>query len=156
MQEFGGVEKVGVSLVSPLLLVRALTVLTRCQLTRGRPRETCHVPMHIRSRLIPTVIQTTHELLATMLGTTWQLHYGSRRVDDAAGSTSLLHSRHLALRPPATVLTSRNAFHLVQRPQADSVAVLQGGAVTEQGTFSDLMAKPNGLLVNLMEGGHRM
>lgn len=34
------------------------------------------------------------------------------------------------------------------------MAVLQGGAVAEQGKFSDLMAKPDGLLANLMEGGH--
>lgn len=33
------------------------------------------------------------------------------------------------------------------------MAVIQGGTIAEQGTFSDLMAKPDGILANLMEGG---
>lgn len=32
------------------------------------------------------------------------------------------------------------------------MAVMQGGAVAEQGKFSELMAKPDSLLGNLMEG----
>lgn len=52
--------------------------------------------------------------------------------------------------------------HLVWRPlclfrcciiQADSVAVLQDGKVVEVGTYTELMSKEGGLLVNLMEGG---
>lgn len=37
--------------------------------------------------------------------------------------------------------------------QADSVVVLQGGSVAENGTYAELMAKPDGLLANLMGGG---
>lgn len=35
------------------------------------------------------------------------------------------------------------------------MAVLQDGVVAESGSYTELMAKPDGLLATLMEGGKR-
>ncbi|CAM9217576.1 unnamed protein product [Pylaiella littoralis] len=78
---------------------------------------------------------------------------------DEATSALDAESERLVSEAIDRVVTSRTVLVIAHRQstisKADSVAVLQGGAVAEQGTFNDLMAKPDSLLANLMDGGRR-
>ncbi len=58
---------------------------------------------------------------------------------------------HNRAAPPTCASLNQSIIASFQM-QADNIAVLQGGAVAEQGKFSELMAKPDSLLGNLMEG----
>eukprot|EP00903_Cladosiphon_okamuranus_P017844 g16422.t1 len=76
---------------------------------------------------------------------------------DEATSALDAESERLVSEAIDRVVASRTVLVIAHRQstvsKADSVAVLQGGTVAEQGKFSDLMAKPDGLLATLMEGG---
>ncbi|CAM9270352.1 unnamed protein product, partial [Hapterophycus canaliculatus] len=76
---------------------------------------------------------------------------------DEATSALDAESERLVSEAVDRVVASRTVLVIAHRQstvsKADSVAVLQGGVIAEQGVFSDLMAKPDGLLANLMEGG---
>ncbi|CAM9708259.1 unnamed protein product [Scytosiphon promiscuus] len=76
---------------------------------------------------------------------------------DEATSALDAESERLVSEAIDRVVASRTVLVIAHRQstvsKADSVAVIQDGTIAEQGGFSELMAKPDGLLANLMEGG---
>ncbi|CAM9261689.1 unnamed protein product [Ectocarpus sp. 12 AP-2014] len=75
---------------------------------------------------------------------------------DEATSALDAESERLVSEAIDRVVASRTVLVIAHRQstvnKADSVAVLQGGTVAEQGTFCDLMAKSGGQLASLMDG----
>ncbi|CAB1104935.1 ABC [Ectocarpus sp. CCAP 1310/34] len=75
---------------------------------------------------------------------------------DEATSALDAESERLVSEAIDRVVASRTVLVIAHRQstvkKADSVAVLQGGTVAEQGTFGNLMAKSGGQLASLMDG----